>query len=211
MLKLTVLSVVLLCLCAGCASTAPSANQFPAQNSALPSSSPSAQAPQSLPVITGTPVPDSTPISSTTVSSQSPTMLVGSGTPAVNGWQTFTWTALHLAIDYPPKWSVAILSGGLTFNSPQGQTIKIARFDTPGISPDDFLTENDLPNTRCLPGKNDYGARVRTCLDTISRSITANVVLNRANGDAALLVLTANLLGDSQTFDAMVGSVRAVP
>lgn len=138
-------------------------------------------------------------------------MLAQSETPAVRGWQTFIWTALHLEIDYPPNWSVTILSGGLVFNSTQGQSIKIARIEQPGLSPDDFLTENDLPNTRCTSGKNDYGARVRTCLDTISRSITANMVINISNGDAAFLSLTANRLGDSQIIDAVVGSVRNVP
>ena len=213
MLKLTVFSLFLLCLCSGCTATTPQIAPTATQYTPLPNSLLTVTGTYPPPTIASSHFPEATTPIPTTGSVQStlPPAIAPSATPPVNGWKTFSWTAQHLAVDYPADWSVTTFASGLTINSPQGQAIRVDRVAIPGISPTDFLAENDLPNTRCTSGKNNNGAMYHTCLDTISRTINSNMVINFASGEPAQLTLTEDLRGTSQVFDEVVNSVRIVP
>jgi hypothetical protein len=124
------------------------------------------------------------------------------------GWKTFVSATWHVALDYPPDWSVEEEATGVTFTSPASVNIQLNLVNTAGLSPEDYLNEHQLPNTRCSSGTNDHDVAVRTCFDTLSRSYSAYFILNASEGPARLLSLTMHWRGDLQVFQAMSASVR---
>ena len=123
------------------------------------------------------------------------------------GWITFVSDNLA-AIDYPPDWSVNEQASGVTFTSPSGISIQLAKVDTGSLSPEEFLSENQLPNTRCSTSVNSYSTPVFICFDTISGSYTAEFVVTLSQGTQQLLSMSMLRKGDLQVFEEMVGSVR---
>ena len=129
------------------------------------------------------------------------------------GGKTFISSIWQVAVDYPPDWSVREDAAGVVFRSPQGAMILLASVETGGLSPEDFLSERQLPNTRCSSSTNAYGVTARVCFDTIASSYDASIVLKSAAGGARLLSWSTRtrLQSDLQVFNAMVASVRPLP
>lgn len=127
------------------------------------------------------------------------------------GWKTFTSENLHVAVDYPPDWSVSEQATGAIFTSPRGAMIGLALIETGDLSPEDFAGEIQMPNTRCSSTTNPYGVTARICFDTISFSYVANLVVKSAAGSTRLLSLAIHGRGDLQVFNAMMASVRPSP
>lgn len=125
-------------------------------------------------------------------------------------WNTFRSTTWHVALDYPPGWSVTeqAAQATVTFSLAHGATIQLSLIDTGDLSPEHFLGENRLPHTRCSSSTNAYGVTVRTCFDTLAGSYHAYVVLQPSQGTARLLALTMLKRGDRHVFQAMIASVR---
>jgi hypothetical protein len=123
-------------------------------------------------------------------------------------WKTFRSETLHVALEYPPDWSAHEQAAGATFTPAHGAIIQLALIETGDFSPEEFLNEHQLPNTRCSSSKNAHDVAVRTCLDTLSGNRTAYFVLNPPQGAARLLALTVFRRGDLQVFQAMVASLR---
>jgi hypothetical protein len=94
------------------------------------------------------------------------------------------------------------------FTPAQGASIQLAPVDPGGLPPEDYLNQQQLPNTRCSTTTNAYGLSVRDCLDTLSGSHSAYLILTSAQGPARLVVLTALRRADLQVFQAMIESVR---
>jgi hypothetical protein len=126
------------------------------------------------------------------------------------GWKAYANTQLHVALDYPAAWSVHEETTGITFSSPQGPTIQLARVDTGGLSPEDYMSENLLPNTRCSSPANEHGLTIQVCLDTLSLTRVATFIIN-SSGTPQLLSLVAGRRSDLAVFNTMVASLRALP
>jgi len=124
------------------------------------------------------------------------------------GWETFVSDDLQVAVDYPPDWSVNESASGVTFTSPTGFSIQLAEVDTGDLSPEEFLGENQLPNTHCSTIENAYGVQALVCLDTLSRSYSAYFVVTPSQGAPRLLSLSMLGKSDNEVFDRMVGSLR---
>ena len=122
--------------------------------------------------------------------------------------KTYTNTRLGIALDYPSDWTVSESADGAKFTSPQGATIDLALVDTQNQSPEYFLVEMQLPNTRCLNSANPHGVTVRNCLDTVSFSYNANLILKLSNNTTRLVSLTMRGKSPNPVFDAMIASVR---
>ncbi len=82
---------------------------------------------------------------------------------------TFVSSNLGIVFAYPRDWTAVEESSGVRLTGPNGGVLVVERLDdaTAGES------ETDLPNTRCGYQTNGYGIVIRTCFDTISRSISA--------------------------------------
>jgi hypothetical protein len=115
---------------------------------------------------------------------------------------------LQVAIDYPPDWSVSEKVSDVSFTSPSGVLIQLAKIETGGLSPEEFLRENQLPNTRCSTSVNSYDIKVFACFDTISGSYSAYFIMTLSQGTPQLLSMVMLRKGDHQVFEKMVGSVH---
>lgn len=124
------------------------------------------------------------------------------------GWKTFVSANLQVTVDYPPDWSASEQAIVVSFTSTSGDVIQLAKIETGDLSPDEFLNENQLPNTRCSSITNNYGITVRICLDTLSGNYSADFVMASPQGPPQLLSMVMPKHGDLQVFDGMIGSVR---
>jgi hypothetical protein len=118
---------------------------------------------------------------------------------------------LQVALDYPPDWSVREQAAGVSFTSPQGAEILLTPVETGGLSPEDYLTETQLPNTRCTSDTNAHGVAGRVCFDTISFSYTAFLILKPAGDAERLLSLSTRSRESLQVFNTMIASARPAP
>jgi hypothetical protein len=168
---------------------------------APPAVSPAATAPP--------PVAFSTP-GSTAVATQETSSSAMVGTPSMSaptGWKTFTSANWHVAMDYPPEWTVNAQSMSVTFTSQQGAAIALTLVDG-GSSPTQGSLD-DMPNTRCSSQTNSHDVTARVCLDTIAFSYTADFVV-KWPGREAMLTLSMGRRGDFGVFNAMIASLRTV-
>ena len=163
------------------------------------SSAGSATSPAVMPDSTNSPAsPTDVPMRTATLSPSQP------GT----GWETFKSTNLQIAIDYPPDWSVGEQAISVSFRSTSGVVIQLTKIETGNLSPEEFLSQDQLPNTRCSSSTNSHGITVLVCLDTLSGTYSADFVMRSLQGSPQLLSLTMPKRGDLQVFKWMVGSVR---
>lgn len=125
--------------------------------------------------------------------------------------RTLVCASLGVAVDYPADWTAREERPGAVFTSPIGGTIFLARVDTGGLDPEEFLNERMLPNTRCSWREGEHGTRVRLCLDTIARSRSADLILKSEGGRGRLFSLWTRGLGHEEPFQAMAASVRPAP
>jgi len=157
------------------------------------------------------PSPNSTPqaISVSTATVQATAQLkVAPFTPSDLGSKTYSSANLNIAVNYPADWAVRDAGTSAIFTSPQGALIQLSIVGTGALSPQDFLNENQIPNTRCSLSTSAYGVKVRTCFDTISFSYDAEFILKSANGLERLLSLSTRDRAAIPVFNAMVTSVR---
>ena len=189
----------------GCSTTVDSTLSTPKAmpKSAWPESTDASVPPQSTIVDESEPA-TSAPGASTGGTAATPTI------SSLVGWKTFVSANLVVAVDYPPDWSVSEQAVGVTFASPHGAMIQLTLIDTGGLSPEDFLSENPLPNTRCSSSTNTYGVTARTCFDTVSFSYVADLVVKPPFGSTRLLSLAMHGRDGLRVFNAMIASVRFV-
>jgi hypothetical protein len=187
----------------------PSATAIPTvPGSVLAQPNPSATArfgdyPTSAPPVRAT----QTALSQTTVATVNP-----QSTPlAPSGWKSFTSAKLQAALEYPPDWIAREDSAGVTFTSPAGTAIVLAGVNTSGASPADFLSETELPNTRCSSSTNAHGLTVLSCLDTIARSHFAYLFLKPAGASVRLWSLSTGSRGTLDVFNTMIETVHSAP
>lgn len=115
---------------------------------------------------------------------------------------------MHVEVDYPADWSVSDQASRLTFNSLSSEKIQLAKIETGGLPPEEFLKENELPNIHCSSRLNGYGIMIRVCLNTISGSYSAGFIVILSQETPQLLSMSTLMKGNLHVFEAMVGLVR---
>ena len=129
------------------------------------------------------------------------------------GRQTFVSSKLGMAVDYPEGWTAAEQPSGATFKSPEGMLVQLTRIEpqASGDEPGDDMPER-LPNTRCSTSTNAHGISALVCLDTISRTYSAEFALKPPDGTASRrFSLAAGLRVGYPIFSAMLASIRPAP
>ena len=150
-------------------------------------------------VASSTPATTETPVLSPT---PSPKMTV----PA--DWNQFTSKSLQVSLNYPGNWNVKETKSQVDLSSPQGVMVLLAPVATGELTAEQYLNQNQLPNTRCTPSTNPHGLNVITCFDTIARNYTAYVVVKTASGTTELLSLSLNQISEIQTFETIIASLQ---
>ncbi len=213
MAKLPIMIALIILFITGCTMVPNSAlintTATPGQNSPTAAQPPTPTEATLTPTVETSPTP--TPAATTTQAGSTPASPAAPQPPLSPGWQTYIWTEQHIAIDYPPDWTVKLQAGDLVFSSTQQQVIKLSRVAAPGMSPQDYLAASDLPNTRCSTVKNKYGVTARTCLDTIARITTANLVVAPPQGEVIILQLVTHGQNDPKVVDGIIQSIRVAP
>lgn len=121
------------------------------------------------------------------------------------GWTTFISRTLNLALDYPADWSVQESRERITFKSPQGGWIQLSVSSATSLD----TTPDDLPNYYCKSNTNVYGIQIQNCLDTLSRTRTANFMFPSSRKTAQRFVLSTSVKAPySSIFESMLASVR---
>ena len=184
-MKYLLISILIGGLLAGCApaaSPAPGTPGTSAPNESLPataseaSGSASAVSQGSVPMIITVrpPMIPIVPIQGT------PSFPVsGLGTP--KGWQTFTSTALGVAIDYPIDWAAREQTGGVTFTSPQGATILLQSAGS--------ASNSAIAGQSCSNLVNQHGLAADVCFDATTLRYSV-VFLKSGAGSPPWLVLS---------------------
>lgn len=132
-------------------------------------------------------------------------ILVTAATPQARaGWKTYIYPSLHLAVDYPPDWTVRAEDFSAVFSSPHGATIRLEP-STPASS-DEIIQ----PNTRCSTVINPHGISVHSCRSTIGAAIDAYLDLKSAGGPGGATISTSTRAA-LDIFTALVDSARVVP
>ena len=158
-----------------------------------------------------TAAPTTTPVTPTGASPNASTASILPTPALTTGWETYTNARWHVALDYPPDWSVHETSTEVTFASPRAQSVQLALISSGNLSPEDLLNNNDLPNTRCTSQTNTHGLTASVCFDTIAFSMIAQFIVKPANGPEQLLALsTSRRTGDLQVFAAILASTRPI-
>lgn len=109
---------------------------------------------------------------------------------------------------YPPNWSVEEGDNYITFTSQSGNEIELASVNTDSLTPQEYLAQHQLPNTRCSNSTNPNGIDIRTCFDTIAFSTTAYFSPPSSQGSPKLLSLTLLDRQDMQVFNDMLDSLK---
>ncbi len=133
--------------------------------------------------------------------------------PSVAGWKTLTYSGAKATMDYPGDWSVEENATGITLTSPPGAVIRLTPVDTGGLSPEEYLANNnDMPNVRCTRMTNSHGVEIRTCFDTISASLIATFSVRSSSGEAPVFALSASRRTvNVQIWDQMLASIQPAP
>lgn len=158
------------------------------------------QADSSLPVMTA----DSPPILLTPIQGNA-TPPSSPNSPSSQNWQTFTSSALGVAVDYPPDWLVAEEIDGATFTSPQGTTIHLEVVQTNSEN-----NENGIGNQRCTSRTNNNNLTADICVDNASFIYTARFTLQLADGSTRWLTLATKTRTTGDVFEEVFNSVRLV-
>ena len=155
------------------------------------------EANSSLPIITA----DSPPILLTPIQGNDTPVLTPSPSKSDN-WQTFTSSALGIALDYPLDWSVTEQTDSIIFTSPQGTTITLQVSNTLRDS-----NETKIGNQRCTSRTNLYGLTADICVGNSSFIYTATFTLQLGDGSTQLLTLTTKTRTTGDVFEEMFNSL----
>jgi hypothetical protein len=190
------LSVLSLFVLAGCTSVQPTNETVATAPEVTPTAtnSPTSKSQTAIPIGTSGP-PQPTPTSQPAQST--------------SGWQQYTNANMGVSIAYPTDWSATENNSEVTFTSPSGDVIQLDQIQANDLSPQDFLDQNQLPNTRCSSGKNPKGIQYRSCFDTIAFSTSAYLVINTPQGSPKYFTLSTFARGDLDIFNAMLASFKA--
>jgi hypothetical protein len=157
--------------------------------------------------VISSPAASSTP-EATQTSSGKATASPGASLPP--NWKEFTSKAFQVSLNYPADWTVKETQSSVELSSLQGVMVLLAPVETGGLSAEQYLNQDQLPNTRCTPGTNPHGLKVETCFDTIARNYSAYVVVKTGQGSPELLGLSLNRRSEIQTFETIIASLQPI-
>jgi hypothetical protein len=158
------------------------------------------EAESSLPVMTA----DPTAILLTPIPGDA-TPLPEQNTLSTADWQTFTSTALGIAVDYPSDWSVVEETESAVFTSPQGATISLQGANTARDN-----NETRIGNQRCTSRTNPYGLTADLCVENVSFLYRATFSLQAEDGSTRALTLLTKTRTVGDVFEGMFNSLRLV-
>ncbi len=138
------------------------------------------------------------------VAGPSPSMARMATPSARTGWLTYANANLHLAVDYPPDWTVRSENAGAIFSSPQGVMIQL------DLRPSN-LEDEILPNTHCTNSTNLHSINVRTCLATIGFSLDTYLDLKPAGAAETTAIISTRSRAALDVVNALIESARTVP
>jgi hypothetical protein len=199
-----ILAILMLAL-AGCSSPAPTILSTP--TGIAPTLAPPSAARQPSPSPTATTPTSAAPTSTPRKLDEGSNLPTPTSSSGIKTYDNADW---HVAVDYPADWSVRDDSGVVTFLSPSGAVVRLGSVTTGGLTPEDFLNNADLPNTRCTSQANTHGITARVCFDSISFSTGAEFIVKSPIDPELLLELSTNRrTGDLQVMQEMLASVRS--
>ncbi len=115
------------------------------------------------------------------------------------GWKTFSSSKLGVAIGYPGNWTVSEQADGVTFTSPQGQTIQLKLAQSSVSSPG-----------QCTLLTNSHGMNVNACYDAGTQLYSANFSA-QPSGSPRQLVISTTGKGALDVYRQMLDSMRPIP
>jgi hypothetical protein len=118
------------------------------------------------------------------------------------GWQTFSSTALGVAVDYPMDWSISENDAGATFTSQQNITILLKM--------DKSLTTSSQTGQDCTTLINSYGQSGDLCFE--AATFTYRAIFKKPS-DASVGWLSLSIISQEKptVFLQMFDSLRPVP
>jgi hypothetical protein len=201
LLALTLLGIAI----AGCASRQnkpESAKAVPRDNPDIANVAPEGRLTETAPGETG-PLPvDRTAIPLTPIQGNAPATSPTSSLSTAN-WQIFTSAALGATVNYPPDWSAAEKTDGVTFTSPNGATIQLEK-GTAALKNNEFK----IGNQHCTARTNEHGQTADICVDNASFTYTANFTLPKGDGSTQTVMLMTKTRTVGDVFEAMFNSLR---
>ncbi|MGA7193467.1 MAG: hypothetical protein WBW94_07525 [Anaerolineales bacterium] len=118
---------------------------------------------------------------------------------SLEGWQTFTSAALHIALNYPSDWSVTEQTNGATFASPAGASISLQ-----SITPNGTNSENQ----QCITLITAYGQTANLCVKSDMYSAEFNLQL--ANGSPESLMISTTNSNVLDVYKEMFNSLHPI-
>jgi hypothetical protein len=177
--------------------------------SGTPSTETTATQPDITPAVTNSPTSNSQTAIPTGASGSRQLTPTSQPPQSTAGWQQYTNGNMGITIAYPAGWLVTENDSDVTFTSPSGDVIHLDQIQANDLSPQDFLDQNQLPNTRCSSGKNPQGVQYRSCFDTIAFSTSAYLVIIAPQGSPKYFTLSTYARGDLDVFNSMLDSFKA--
>jgi hypothetical protein len=177
--------------------------------SVKPSNETTASPPDITPTATNSPTTNSQTAIPTGTTSSPQSTPTSQPSQLTAGWQQYTNANMGISIAYPTNWTVTENNSAVTFTSPSGDVIQLDQIQANNLSPQDFLDQNQLPNTRCSSGKNPQGVQYRSCFDTIAFSTSAYLVVNAPLGSPKYFTLSTLARGELNVFNSMLSSSKA--
>ena len=144
-----------------------------------------------------------TPIILTPIQGNVPNPASSSAPLSTTGWQTYTYSALGISIDYPSEWAITEQPDGAIFTSPQGTTISLKESKT-NINSNEFK----IGNQHCTSRTNAHNLTATICGDTISINYSATFSIKSTDGSTQWLVLSTTTRETASVFETMFNTVR---
>lgn len=159
-----------------------------------------------LPATQAGSIPNPSP---TLQASGSPKAESSSQVPAT--WQVFHDSKSNISLAYPPDWTVGENAGQIIFQGAAGESITLESSNASGLSVQDFLNQDQLPNTRCNEDTNPDGIRYRTCFDTLSFGTIVYLVVEPPQGQPQFYTLTTYQIGAENVLAEMLATIHSNP
>ncbi len=124
------------------------------------------------------------------------------------GWELYQDGDLRILLAYPTGWVVGEQGSEIVFQGPGADRISLEKVDAGGLSLQEFLDQNQLPNTRCTNGTNPFGVAFQSCFDTLAFSTTVFLVISPPQGNTQLFSLSTFQRGSQDILEEMTASFQ---
>ncbi len=115
---------------------------------------------------------------------------------------------MRIVLAYPTGWVVGEQGSEIVFQSPGGESISLEKVESGGLSLQEFLDQNQLPNTCCTNGTNPFGVAFQSCFDTLAFSTTVYLVISPPQGEPQFFSLSTFQRDSQDILDKMTASFQ---